>query len=69
MADAADPSGFALKIRRQLTDERRRLRIFGSEVVVARMTGDASRVRIQLLNYGNRDIAGLRVRAASRRLS
>ena len=26
------------------------------------MTGDASRVRIQLLNYGNRDIAGLRVR-------
>ena len=62
MADAADPSGFALKVRRQLTDERRRLRIFGSEVVVARMTGDASRARIQLLNYGNRDIAGLRVR-------
>jgi hypothetical protein len=62
VADAADPSGFALKVRRQLTDNRRRLRIFGSEVVVARMTGDASRVRIQLLNYGNRDIAGLRVR-------
>jgi hypothetical protein len=62
VAEAADPSAFALKIRRQLTDERRRLRIFGSEVVVARMTGDDSRVRIQLLNYGNRDIAGLRVR-------
>jgi hypothetical protein len=62
VAEAADPSGFALKIRRQLTDERRRLRIFGSEVVVAKVSGDDSRVRIQLLNYGNRDIAGLRVR-------
>ena len=62
VAEAADPSGFALKIRRQLTDDRRRLRLFGSEVVIARMTGDGSRVRIQLLNYGNRDIAGLRVR-------
>jgi hypothetical protein len=62
LAEAADPSAFALKIRRQLTDERRRLRIFGSEVVVARMTGDESRARIQLLNYGNRDIAGLHVR-------
>jgi hypothetical protein len=61
-AEAADPSAFALKIRRQLTDERRRLRIFGSEVVVGRVTGDDRRVRIQLLNYGNRDIAGLRVR-------
>jgi hypothetical protein len=62
VAEAADPSAFALKIRRQLTDERRRLRVFGSEVVIARLTGDATRVRLHLLNYGNRDIAGLRVR-------
>ena len=62
VAEAADPSAFALKIRRQLTDERRRMRIFGSEVVIARLTGDGNRIRLHLLNYGNREIAGLRVR-------
>jgi len=61
-AEAADPSAFALKIRRQLTDERRALRIFGSEVVVGRLTGDGTRARLHLLNYGNREIVGLRVR-------
>ena len=60
--DAADPSAFALKVRRQLTDERRRLRIFGSEVVIGRLTGDASRLRLHLLNYGGREVEGLRVR-------
>jgi hypothetical protein len=61
-ADAADPSGFALKIRRQLTDEQRTLRIYGSEVVIARLTGDRSRIRLHLINYGGREIEGLRVR-------
>jgi hypothetical protein len=61
-AEAADPSAFALKIRRQLTDERRGLRIFGSEVVIGRLTGDGTRARLHLVNYGNREIAGLRVR-------
>ena len=61
-ADAADPSALALKIRRQLGDQRRALRIFGSEVVIARLTGDARHARLHLLNYGNREITGLRVR-------
>src|SRR5262249_56012660 len=61
-ADAADPSAFALKIRHQLTDRRRMLRVYGSEVVIARLTGDAHRVRLQLLNYGGREIQGLRIR-------
>jgi hypothetical protein len=60
--DAADPSAFALKIRRQLTDEQRTLRIYGSEVVIARLTGDGARVRLHLVNYGGREIEGLRVR-------
>ena len=60
--DAADPSAFALTIRRQLTDEQRTLRIYGSEVVIARLTGDARRVRLHLINYSGRDIDGLRVR-------
>jgi hypothetical protein len=62
VADAADPSAFALKIRRQLTDEQRSLRIYGSEVVIARLTGDARRIRLHLINYGGREIEGLRVR-------
>jgi hypothetical protein len=60
--DAADPSAFALKIRRQLTDEQRALRIYGSEVVIARLTADAARIRLHLINYGGREIEGLRVR-------
>jgi hypothetical protein len=59
---AADPSAFALKIRRDLTDDRRGLRIFGSEVVIARLTSDGPRARLHLLNYGGRDIEGLRLR-------
>ena len=60
--DAADPSAFALKIRRQLTDEQRALRVFGSEVVICRLTGDGRRIRLHLINYGGREIEGLRMR-------
>jgi hypothetical protein len=60
--EAADPSAFAQKIRSQLTDERRSLRIYGSEVVIARLTSDGTRARLHLINYGGRDIEGLRVR-------
>lgn len=61
-AEAADPSGFAQKVRSQLTDEQRSLRIFGSEVVIGRLTSDGTRARLHLINYGGRDIEGLRVR-------
>jgi hypothetical protein len=64
--EAADPSAFALKIRNQLTDDQRSLRVYGSEVVIGRLTGDAGRVRLQLLNYGGRDIEGLRIRVRGR---
>ena len=60
--EAADPSAFALKVRRQLTDEQRTLRVYGSEVVIARFTGDAGRARLHLINYGGREIEGLRIR-------
>jgi hypothetical protein len=62
LEEAADPSAFALKIRRQLTDDQRTLRVFGSEVVICRVTSDGTRTRLQLLNYGGRDIEGLRIR-------
>jgi len=38
------------------------LRVYGSEVVICRLTADAGRARLHLLNYGGREIEGLRVR-------
>jgi hypothetical protein len=64
--DAADPDAFALAVRRRLTDARRSVRIFGSEVVLVRPEADARRARLHLLNYGGRPIAGLRVRLEGR---
>jgi hypothetical protein len=60
--EAADPSAVALKIRRQLTDEKRTFRVFGSEVVIGRLTSDGARTRLHLLNYGGRDLEGVRIR-------
>lgn len=62
LEEAADPSAFAQKIRGQLTDEQRSLRVYGSEVVICRLTGDAGRARLHLINYAGREIEGLRVR-------
>jgi hypothetical protein len=60
--EAANPSDFALKIRRQLTDERRSVRIYGSETVLCRLTGDSTRIRLHLLNYRGGKVDGLRIR-------
>ena len=61
-SEGADPSKLAQKIRAELTDEKRLLRLYGSEVVIARLVGAGGRVRIHLLNYANRPVTGLRVR-------
>jgi hypothetical protein len=60
--DAQNPETFALTVRRLLTDEKRSVRLYGSEVVLTRLTRDAGHVRLHLLNYGGRPIDGLRVR-------
>jgi hypothetical protein len=60
--EARNPSLAAHKIRSQLGDENRSLRIYGSEVVIARFTADSRHARIYLLNYSNRPVRGLRVR-------
>jgi hypothetical protein len=62
LADAADPSAFAQKVRRELSDDQRTLRVYGSEVVIGRLTGNDRQIRLHLLNYGGRDIEGLRIR-------
>jgi hypothetical protein len=57
-----DPSKRAYEIRRQLGDDRRLLRLYGSEVVIGRLTGDGTHVRLHLVNYSQRPVNGLRVR-------
>ncbi|MEP7271932.1 MAG: hypothetical protein ABI882_10550, partial [Acidobacteriota bacterium] len=61
-AEASDPNTFALKVRRQLGDENRSLRIYGTEVVISRLTGDVARVQLQLLNYSGTEVDSMRVR-------
>jgi hypothetical protein len=61
-AEAANPSEFAQKIRQRLGDENRGLRVYGSETVICRLTGDGARARLHLLNYGGREADGLRLR-------
>ena len=59
---AADPNLLAHKIRSQLGDEKRLLRLYGSEVVIGRLVGSKDHARIHLLNYATRPVNGLRVR-------
>jgi hypothetical protein len=59
---AVDPDEFALQARRDLGDAKRLVRVFGSDVVLARLTGDAARARLHLLNYSRQKIEGLHVR-------
>jgi hypothetical protein len=64
LADAKNPSVVAQTIRGNLTDEKRSVRIYGSPVVVVRLTGSSGKVRLQLLNYtgASRNVDGIRVR-------
>ena len=59
---AGDPNLLAHQIRAQLSDENRSLRIYGSEVVIARLMANSRQARVYLLNYSNRAVRGLRVR-------
>jgi hypothetical protein len=58
-----DPSLLAQKVRSNLGDEKRLVRVFGSEVVIARLMGSSGRVRVCLLNYAAaaRRVQGIRV--------
>jgi hypothetical protein len=67
-ADAANPIEFAQKVRFELTDQKRSFRIYGSEVVLARLEGDSRRLRVHLLNYAGaeRPVPGVRIRVSGR---
>jgi hypothetical protein len=61
-----NPYEFMLQIREKVGDERRLLRLFGSELTLARLTRDGNRVRLRLVNYGSRPVESLRVRLHGR---
>jgi hypothetical protein len=68
IADARNPGAIAHAARYNLTDEKRSVRIYGSQVVVARLTASGDRARLHLLNYAgaSRKVEGLRVRMLGR---
>jgi hypothetical protein len=57
-----NPLDFAQDVRQKLTDEKRMVRVYGSEVVLANLTGDSSKPQLHVINYGKRPIEGLRLR-------
>jgi hypothetical protein len=61
---ANDPNDFAARVRERITDDRRLVRIYGngSYNVLVHLTGDRTRSRLHLLNYGRRPVRDLRVR-------
>jgi hypothetical protein len=65
---AAEPHVLAAKVRSNLTDEKRSLRIYGSTVVVGHAVGNSERLRLHLLNYAGteRPVNGIRVRVLGR---
>src|SRR5579883_2773969 len=64
--EAANPALLAQKIRSQVGDDKRLVRLYGSEVVVAQLVGNGDHTRLHLLNYASRPVSGLRVRVRGR---
>jgi hypothetical protein len=64
LEDARNPGTVAHAVRFNLTDEKRSVRIYGSPVVVARLTASPGQARLHLLNYAGttRKVEGIRVR-------
>lgn len=63
--DAKNPDALAHKIRANLSDSRRSLRIYGASIVIARLVQESGGLRLHLLNYGagsGTRIAAFRVR-------
>jgi hypothetical protein len=63
-SEAGNPSLLAEKVRSNLTDEKRLLRLYGSEVVVGRLVGGGNHARLYLLNYAaaRAPVEGIRIR-------
>jgi hypothetical protein len=51
---AANPYEFAARVRAKLGDDKRLVRLYGTNTVIARLTGNAKRARLCLLSFGGR---------------
>ena len=67
-ADALmNPSEFAARVRAKLGDDKRLVRLYGTNTAIAYLTGAGARVRLYLLSYSrNRTQPGLRVSVRGR---
>ena len=64
-ASVANPYEFAARVRSMLGDDKRLVRIYGSNTVLVHLTGDGRRARLFLLNYSRRAVPQtVRVRLA-----
>lgn len=64
-----DPEAIVHKIRADLGDDKRSVRLFGTSVVVAHLTGEREHPRLHLLNYGapaHIEVGSFRVRVLGR---
>ena len=59
---AANPGELATAVRNKLTDERRSLRLYGSESAIIRALGDGETARLHILNYTDYPLDGIRLR-------
>jgi hypothetical protein len=58
-----NPSDFAARVREKLGDDKRLIRLYGTNTAIAHLSGDENRVRLVVLSYSrNRTQPGLRVR-------
>jgi hypothetical protein len=64
LEDARNAGAVAHAVRFNLTDAQRSVRVYGSQVVVARLTASPGQARLHLLNYAGtaRKVEGIRVR-------
>ena len=59
---ASNPDQLAIAVRRKLTDEKRTIRVYGSEMVLTRLEGSGGQRRLHLINYNRNAMEGLRIR-------
>jgi hypothetical protein len=57
-----NPHQFAVMARQKLGDDKRLVRLYGSETTLVRFESNGTRARLHLLNYSNRKSEGLQLR-------
>jgi len=61
-----NPSDFAARVREQLGDDKRLVRLFNTYTVLVNLTGDNHRSRLHMVNYSRRPAKDVRVRVLGR---